>query len=120
MAMIEAMRGGLLAAAAVLCRAMPAPAFEGWSKPEQEAFLINACLDDIEQGMLREEGAYDEPRVHFAVVCASIGCPMLRDEAFTAARLDGQLEDGMRVREQKAKVDFLEYDWTLNDVMLSK
>ncbi|HEX3062823.1 MAG TPA: DUF547 domain-containing protein, partial [Usitatibacter sp.] len=53
-------------------------------------------LDDIEHGMLRREGVYDEPRVHFAVVCASVGCPMLRDEAFTAARLEEQLEDGMR------------------------
>ena len=192
--------------------------FERWSKPEQEAFLINAynaftigkiltrypnlrsirdfgtifgnpwkdrfftllgssmSLDDIEHGMLRKEGAYDEPRIHFAVVCASIGCPMLRQEAFVPARLDAQLEDGMRrflsdrtrnrydarheklevsrifdwygkdfekgnrgftsvratlaryadllaekpedrsrVREQKADVSFLEYDWALND-----
>jgi hypothetical protein len=35
---------------------------------------------------------YDEPRVHFAVNCASIGCPMLREEAFVADRLDAQLE----------------------------
>ena len=192
--------------------------FDGWSKPQQEAFLINAynaftiekiltrypdlksirdfgtvfgnpwkdkfftllgestSLDGIEHGMLRKEGVYDEPRIHFAVVCASIGCPMLRDEAFVAARLDEQLEDGMRrflsdrsrnrydpasaklevsrifdwygkdfekgnrgftsvkaalaryadrladapqdrarVRDQKADVTFLEYDWALND-----
>jgi hypothetical protein len=134
-------------------------------------------LDDIEHGMLRKEGAYDEPRIHFAVVCASIGCPMLRNEAFVPARLDAQLEDGMRrflsdrtrnrydarhdrlevsrifdwygkdfekghkgftslkatfarcadlladkpedrerVREQKADIAFLDYDWGLNDV----
>ena len=53
-------------------------------------------LDDIEQGMIRAPGAFDEPRIHVALVCASIGCPMLRDEAYTAARLDAQLEDGMR------------------------
>ena len=35
-------------------------------------------------------------RVHVAVVCASIGCPMLRNEAFTAANLEASLEDGMR------------------------
>ena len=192
--------------------------FDRWSKPEREAFLINAynaftiekiltrypglrsirdfgtifgnpwkdrfftllgapmSLDDIEHGMLRQEGAYDEPRIHFAVVCASIGCPMLRNEAFVPARLEPQLEDGLRrflsdptrnrydarherlevsrifdwygkdferghrgftsvkatlaryadllagkpadqahVREQKADIDFLEYDWALND-----
>ncbi|HET9701355.1 MAG TPA: DUF547 domain-containing protein [Burkholderiales bacterium] len=52
-------------------------------------------LDDIEHGMIRAPGAYDEPRIHMAVVCASIGCPALRDEAFTAARLEAQLEDGV-------------------------
>jgi len=32
-------------------------------------------LDDIEHGMLRERGRFDDPRVHFGVNCASIGCP---------------------------------------------
>lgn len=49
-------------------------------------------LDAIEHETLRKPGAYDEPRVHFAVNCASIGCPMLREEAYVAARLDAQLE----------------------------
>ena len=112
--------------------------FDGWTKPQQQAFLINAYnaftvekilrrypdiksirdygtvfgnpwkdkfftlfgqpsyLDFIEHETLRKEGVYDEPRVHVAVVCASIGCPMLRNEAFTADKLDAQLEDGMR------------------------
>ncbi len=192
--------------------------FDGWPRPQQQAFLINAynaltieliltrypdlksirdlgsfiskpwskkfftlfgkesTLDIIEHEMLRADGVYDEPRVHFAVVCASIGCPMLRNEAFTADRLEAQLEDGMKrflsdrsrnrydppsktlevsrifdwygkdfakgykgftsvkqalakyaaqladkpedqavVREQKAGVTFLDYDWNLND-----
>ncbi|HKA39585.1 MAG TPA: DUF547 domain-containing protein, partial [Burkholderiales bacterium] len=42
---------------------------------------------------LRKPGAYDEPRVHFAVNCASVGCPMLREEAYVAQRLDAQLEE---------------------------
>lgn len=50
-------------------------------------------LDNIEHVMFREKGGYDEPRVHFAVNCASIGCPMLREEAFTAVALDTQLEE---------------------------
>lgn len=53
-------------------------------------------LDDIEHGMIRAPGAFDDPRIHAAVVCASIGCPMLRPEAFVADRLDAQLDDGMR------------------------
>jgi hypothetical protein len=34
--------------------------------------------------------------VHAAVNCASIGCPALRPEAFTADRLEAQLDDGMQ------------------------
>jgi hypothetical protein len=49
-------------------------------------------LDRIEHEMLRAPGAYDEPRVHYALNCASVGCPMLREEAYVAARLDVQLE----------------------------
>jgi len=53
-------------------------------------------LDDIEHGMIRAPDAFDEPRIHVALVCASIGCPMLRPEAYVAARLEAQLEDGLR------------------------
>lgn len=55
-----------------------------------------AHLDWIEHEVLRKPGAYDEPRVHFAVNCASIGCPMLREEAYVGARLDAQLEEQAR------------------------
>lgn len=51
-------------------------------------------LDWIEHEQLRPK--YNDPRVHSAVNCASIGCPALRPEAFTAARLDAQLDDGMQ------------------------
>lgn len=50
-------------------------------------------LDDIEHGMIRADGAFADPRIHFAVNCASVGCPMLRDEAYAADRLDRQLDD---------------------------
>ena len=51
-------------------------------------------LDDIEHGMLRK--TYGEPRIHFAVNCASIGCPMLREEAYVARHLETQLEEQAR------------------------
>ncbi|MDP1692411.1 MAG: DUF547 domain-containing protein [Burkholderiaceae bacterium] len=51
-------------------------------------------LDWIEHEQLRP--LYGDPRVHAAVNCASIGCPALRNEAFTAAKLEVQLEDGMQ------------------------
>lgn len=56
----------------------------------------DSFLDEIEHGMLRKPGAYEEPRVHFAVNCASVGCPMLREEAYVAERLDAQLADQER------------------------
>ena len=50
-------------------------------------------LDMIEHDTIRAKGVYDEPRIHMAVNCASIGCPMLREEAYVAERLDRQLEE---------------------------
>ena len=50
-------------------------------------------LDWIEHEQLRPK--YNDPRVHAAVNCASIGCPALRPDAFTAAKLDAQLSNGM-------------------------
>lgn len=53
-------------------------------------------LDEIEHGMIRAEGAYEDARIHFAVNCASIGCPTLREEAYVGERLDAQLEEQTR------------------------
>ncbi len=50
-------------------------------------------LNDIEHKVLRPMG---EKRVHFAIVCASVGCPRLRNEAYTAERLESQLADNTR------------------------
>ncbi len=143
--------------------------FQGWPKPRQMAFLINAYnaftvelilehypvksikdigsdlfsnrwkrkffrllgresyLDQIEHEILRKPGSYDEPRVHFAVNCASIGCPMLREEAFVAERLEAQLEEqavrflsdrsrnrvGAQGRLEVSKIfDWFKEDWT--------
>jgi hypothetical protein len=114
------------------------PEFDGWTKPQRVAFLVNAynaftvekvltrypdirsiwdfgkifgnpfrdefftlfgrrfTLDGIEHGLLRKPGAYDEPRVHYAVNCASVGCPMLREEAYVAGRLGAQLDEQER------------------------
>lgn len=53
-------------------------------------------LDMIEHETLRKPGIYNEPRVHFAVNCASVGCPMLREEPYVAERLEAQLEEQTR------------------------
>jgi hypothetical protein len=189
--------------------------YDGWSKSQKLAFLINAYnaftvelilteypavksikdlgslirspwkkkfftllgkergLDDVEQGMIRAPGSFDEARIHMAVNCASIGCPALRDEAYVADKLDAQLENAVVrflsdhsrnrfnpqsgrlevskifdwyakdfaaragsvetwlsayadrltddprqqqvIREKKARIEYLDYDWTLND-----
>jgi len=51
-------------------------------------------LDEIEHGILRTR--FREPRVHFAIVCASLSCPDLRVEPYAAERLDIQLDDATR------------------------
>ena len=189
--------------------------YDGWTKPDKLAFLINAynaytveliltgypkiksikelgslitspwkkrffsllgkprALDDVEHGMIRATGVFDEPRIHMAANCASIGCPALRSEAYVAGKLDAQLEDSVvrflsdrsrnrfkpqngrlevskifdwygkdfaaksgsveawlaqyadkladeprdqqTIRDRKAKLEFLDYDWALND-----
>lgn len=45
-------------------------------------------LEGIEHEVLRKMG---EPRIHFAIVCASVGCPRLLNEAYTAEKVDEQL-----------------------------
>lgn len=51
-------------------------------------------LDDIEHGIIRKE--FHEPRIHFALVCGAYSCPRLRGEAYTATRLNQQLNDQVR------------------------
>lgn len=81
-------------------------------------------LDGVEHETLRKKGAYDEPRVHFAVNCASIGCPMLREEAYVAERLDAQLaqqaerflSDRSRNRAVNGKLEVSKiFDWFKED-----
>ncbi|MBQ0787162.1 MAG: DUF547 domain-containing protein [Oceanihabitans sp.] len=45
-------------------------------------------LNEIEHEILRK---MEEPRIHFAIVCASFSCPKLQNEAFTASKLEVQL-----------------------------
>lgn len=71
-----------------------------FQSPWKKAFFTllgqERSLDDVEHNMIRAPGVFNEPRIHVAVNCASIGCPMLRNEAFVASSLDAQLDDSMR------------------------
>ncbi len=51
-------------------------------------------LNQIEHEWIRPN--FREPRIHFALVCAAISCPALRNEAYVAGRLEAQLEDQAR------------------------
>ena len=66
-----------------------------FSSPWKRKFFLllgeSQNLDGLEHDLIRGSGRYDEPLIHFAVNCASIGCPALLDEAFVAEKLDQQL-----------------------------
>lgn len=51
-------------------------------------------LDDIEHRILRP--IWRDPRIHYVVNCASIGCPNLAPRAYTAARLEAMLDEAAR------------------------
>lgn len=62
-------------------------------------------LNTIEHRILRQQ--YPEPPMHFALVCASVGCPLLRAEAYMPDRLTAQLqEDGERFINNPDKVRY--------------
>jgi len=48
-------------------------------------------LNNIEHGVLRSQ--FQEPRIHFAINCASVSCPTLRNEAYVADKLEAQLQE---------------------------
>lgn len=126
-------------------------------------------LDHVEHDLIRGQD-YHEPRIHFALVCASVGCPKLQNRAYTAQRLETMLESAsetflrdttrnrydaadntlylssifkwygkdfaakagsvkqfvaqyisddpkiqQRIRSRDVNVEYLDYDWSLND-----
>ncbi|MEZ5397009.1 MAG: VTT domain-containing protein, partial [Bryobacterales bacterium] len=70
------------------------PGKERWDAERWTLGGRTLSLNDIEHKEIRPKFA--EPRIHFALVCASVGCPPLRREAYTGVRLDEQLDDQAR------------------------
>ena len=80
-------------------------------------------LDDIEHGILRP--IWQDPRIHYAVNCASIGCPNLATDAYTAGNMEALLDAGARDYVNHPRgVDFVDddylvlssiYDWWVLD-----
>lgn len=70
-----------------------------WSKEFISLLGKTYSLDNVEHDLIRgavdSQGkpVYNDPRIHFAVNCASIGCPALRAEAYISAKLEHQLEE---------------------------
>jgi len=62
-----------------------------WKKKVATVGGASRSLDEIEHDILRK--MLKEPRVHFAIVCASLSCPDLRADPYDPARLDTQLDE---------------------------
>ena len=66
----------------------------GWKKREHLIGGSKFSLDEIEHKIIRP---MNEPKIHFAVNCASVSCPPLRKEIYTQTKLDEQLSDQVRI-----------------------
>lgn len=64
-----------------------------WKDPFIRLLGKEMTLNGIEHDTIRKPGVYDDPRIHFAVNCASVGCPSLREEAYTGRNIDKQLDE---------------------------
>jgi len=93
-----------------------------WNKPAAVVAGKMRSLHEIEHEILRPLG---EPRIHFAIVCASVSCPDLRTQAYAADRLSQQLDDqakaflsrpkkGMNVEGNNARLSKI-FDWFESD-----
>jgi len=66
-----------------------------WDTPIVPLFGKKVSLNHIEHEILRKQ--FKEPRIHFALVCASIGCPAITDEAYIGDKLEKQLDRAAKV-----------------------
>jgi hypothetical protein len=77
-----------------------------WKQKFIKILDSNLSLDNIEHDILRKE--YKEPRIHFALVCASISCPSLINKPFIAQNLSNMLDNVAKdflLDETKNKID---------------
>jgi hypothetical protein len=65
-----------------------------WQAVTMKVSGVDLTLDDVEHKILR--AYFKDPRVHYALNCASDGCPNLMTEAFTGDKLEAQLEAGAK------------------------
>lgn len=94
-----------------------------WGDERAEVEGQALTLDNIEHGILRP--IWQDPRIHYAVNCASLGCPNLATEAYTSSNTERLLESGARQYVNHARgVDVVDddfivissiYDWFVVD-----
>jgi len=78
-----------------------------WRKDIVHLFGKKTSLGSLENKIIRKQ--YQEPRIHFALVCAAKGCPNLINDPYLADRLDQQLDRQTRLflnTREKNRVDF--------------
>lgn len=95
-----------------------------WTRGIVPVGTNNLSLGGIENGVLRK---MEEPRIHFAINCASISCPKLRNEAYTASRINEQLDSAARefinsskneLNPSQPKLSSI-FDWYANDYVVN-
>ncbi|MDN3724830.1 DUF547 domain-containing protein [Aequorivita sp. SDUM287046] len=95
-----------------------------WTKGRVAVGDKMLSLGGIENGILRK---MNEPRIHFAINCASISCPKLLDEAYTAAKINEQLDhvtkefinsDKNDISSNNPKVSSI-FDWYAKDYKIN-
>lgn len=67
------------------------PDAERWDAQRWQLGGATVSLSALEHDELRAK--FREPRIHFAINCASIGCPPLRRRAYTGAAIDAELQE---------------------------
>ena len=81
-------------------RNYPTDSIKKISKPWDTDFARvggnTVSLNFLEHNLLRPRELFDDPRMHFAINCASIGCPLLRAGAYTGKGIDKQLDEAVR------------------------
>lgn len=65
-----------------------------WDLSRVHVMGMEITLQYIETKILRRD--FHEPRIHMALVCAAMSCPILRNEPYEGAKLDAQLDDQVR------------------------
>ncbi len=84
----------------LIVRNYPVESIKKLSKPWDSKFVKlggeTITLNDVEHKFLRPVELFNDPRMHFAINCASVGCPPLRKGAYTGKGIDAQLAEGVR------------------------